>query len=187
MIQSDDNTVCLDCSSPLTSLMSEEETNKAEKTLKNTVSDLAEKTEEFYVSLRDKIMGYSCIGLIAIAIVLILLASHHLGKLEPNKITQIGEFVMPDENYILTLPTERMNELSDAITCGLSAILTSAFSFLMLLLPRIMWLLDTWQYRVFHGWDTTPSYFAILSRKIITYTAYGIGIIALIYGWILFL
>ena len=185
MIQSDDNTVCLDCSSPLGSPMEEAENKKADVAIKKQVDDMVERSDEFYVPLRDKIMGYACIFFSVIAIVLILLANHQYNKLEPDKVTQIGDFTLPDE-VLLTLPTQRMNQLSDAQACGLITIITAVFSCLMLLLPRLMWLLDTWKYRAFHGWDTPPSRLAMLSRKISAYIAWAISTVSLIYGWILF-
>ena len=185
MIQSDDNTVCLDCSSPLGSSMEEEENQKAEQTLKAQIDDMVERSDEFYVPLRDKVMGYACIFFSVVALVLILLASHQYNKLEPDRITQMGEFILPDE-VVITLPTKRMNQLSDAMGCGWITIITAIFSCLMLLLPRLMWLWDTWKYRAFHGWDTPPSHFAMLSRKISAYIAWAISVVSLIYGWILF-
>ena len=185
MIQSDDNTVCLDCSSPLGSSMEEAENRKAEGELKKQVDDLVERSDEFYVPLRDKVMGYACIFFSVVAIVLILLANHQYNKLEPSRVTQMGEFILPDE-VVITLPTQRMNQLSDAQTCGLITIITAVFSCLMLLLPRFMWLWDTWKYRAFHGWDTPPSRLAMLSRKISAYIAWAISVVSLIYGWILF-
>ena len=185
MIQSDDNTVCLDCSSPLGSPMEEAENKKADVAIKKQVDDMVERSDEFYVPLRDKIMGYACIFFSVIAIVLILLANHQYNKLEPDKVTQIGDFTLPDE-VLLTLPTQRMNQLSDAQACGLITIITAVFSCLMLLLPRLMWLLDTWKYRAFHGWDTPPSHLAMLSRRVSAYIAWAISTISLIYGWILF-
>ena len=185
MIQSDDNTVCLDCSSPLGSSMEEEENQKAEQTLKAQIDDMVERSDEFYVPLCDKVMGYACIFFSVVALVLILLASHQYNKLEPDLITQIGDFTLPNEVQI-TIPTKRMDQLSDAMICGLIAIIAAVFSSLMLLLPRLMWLWDTWKYRAFHGWDTPPSHLAMLSRKISAYIAWAISIASLIYGWILF-
>lgn len=185
MIQSDDNTVCLDCSSPLGTPMSEAENAEAEIALKKQVDDITEKSDEFYVPLRDKIMGYSCIAFIVIAIVLISLANHQHGKLEPGKVTQVGSFVLPDE-VNLTLPTKRMNELSDAIGCGWITILTSFLACMGLLFPRMMWFLETWKYRVHYGWDTPASHYVMLSRRISAYILFGIGSISLIYGWLLF-
>ena len=184
-VQSDDNMICMDCSSPLGFSMSEQENEAAESAIKEKVDAMAEHADEFYVSLRDKVMGYACIFFSVVALVLILLASHQYNKLEPDRVTQMGEFILPDE-VVLTLPTERMNQLSDAMTCGLITIITAVFSCLMLLLPRLMWLWDTWKYRAFHGWDTPPSHFAMLSRKISAYIAWAISVGSLIYGWILF-
>ena len=184
-VQSDDNMICMDCSSPLGSSMSESENKAAESAIKEKVDAMAEHADEFYVSLRDKMMGYACIFFSVVALVLILLASHQYNKLEPSRVTQMGEFILPDE-VVITLPTKRMNQLSDAMTCGLITIITAVFSCLMLLLPRLMWLLDTWKYRAFHGWDTPPSHLAMLSRRVSAYIAWAISAISLIYGWILF-
>ena len=185
MIQSDDNTVCLDCSSPLGSPMEEDENRKAEETLKNQVDDIAEKSDEFYVPLRDKIMGYSCIFFIAIAILLIGLSYTQLGTLEEQRITQFDGIILPDA-FTLTIPTERMNQLSDAMGCGWITILTSFLACMGLMFPRLMWFLETWKYRVHYGWDTPASHFVMRSRKISAYILFGISIISLIYGWILF-
>ena len=184
-VQSDDNMICMDCSSPLGSSMSESENKAAESAIKEKVDAMAEHADEFYVSLRDKMMGYACIFFSVVALVLILLASHQYNKLEPDLITQIGDFTLPNEVQI-TIPTKRMDQLSDAMICGLIAIIAAVFSSLMLLLPRLMWLWDTWKYRAFHGWDTPPSHLAMLSRKISAYIAWAISIASLIYGWILF-
>ena len=184
-VQSDDNMICMDCSSPLGSSMSEQENEAAESAIKEKVDTMAEHSDEFYVSLRDKVMGYACIFFSVVALVLILLASHQYNKLEPSRVTQMGEFILPDE-VVITLPTKRMNQLSDAMGCGWITIITAIFSCLMLLLPRLMWLWDTWKYRAFHGWDTPPSHFAMLSRKISAYIAWAISVVSLIYGWILF-
>ena len=184
-VQSDDNMICMDCSSPLGSSMSEQENEAAESAIKEKVDAMAEHADEFYVSLRDKMMGYACIFFSVVALVLILLASHQYNKLEPDRVTQMGEFILPDE-VVITLPTKRMNQLSDAMGCGWITIITAIFSCLMLLLPRLMWLWDTWKYRAFHGWDTPPSHFAMLSRKISAYIAWAISVVSLIYGWILF-
>ena len=184
-VQSDDNMICMDCSSPLGSSMSEQENEAAESAIKEKVDAMAEHADEFYVSLRDKVMGYACIFFSVVALVLILLAIHQYNKLEPDLVTQIGDFTLPNEVQI-TIPTKRMDQLSDAMICGLIAIIAAVFSSLMLLLPRLMWLWDTWKYRAFHGWDTPPSHLAMLSRKISAYIAWAISIASLIYGWILF-
>ena len=186
MIQSDDNTVCLDCSSPLGTPLAEAENEEAEAAIKNKVNEISEKTDEFYVSLRDKIVGYSCIFLAAIAILLITLANNQYGKLEPGRITQIGDVVLPEAAQF-TLPTERMNQLNDAMGCGLLAILFAVLSALALLLPRMMWLLETWKYRAHYGWDTPALPHIMKVRKIGAYICYGISVFFIIYGWRLFL
>ena len=184
-VQSDDNMICMDCSSPLGSSMSESENKAAESAIKEKVDAMAEHADEFYVSLRDKMMGYACIFFSVVALVLILLASHQYNKLEPDRITQMGEFILPDE-VVITLPTKRMNQLSDAMGCGWISILFAILSSLALLLPRMMWLFETWKYRAHYGWDTPALPHVMMARKISAYIAWAISVVSLIYGWILF-
>ena len=186
MIQSDDNTVCLDCSSPLGSSLTETENQMAEDALKSKVHDLAEKTDEFYVPRHAKIMGYSCFLLIVIAVLLIAFAYTELGTLEAQRITEMNGVTLPD-SFDLTIPTERMTQLSDAMACGWIAILTSAISVAFLLFPRLMWLLQTWKFRIFLDWETPASRFIMISRRISAYILYACSVFFLIYGWLLYL
>ena len=188
MIQSNDNTVCLDCNSPLVSFLSEDENKQAEATLKKQVDNLADKTDEFYVSLRDRILGYTCFGFIVLALVLIGMAYHQYQQLTPQEVSQITindntvTFPIAFEN-----PTPRMKQLRDIMDLGWLCILISAMTCPLLLAPRFVWWLRTWKYRFYHGWDTPPSYYDTVSRKIISYITFGLAALAQIYGWILFL
>lgn len=65
-LQNDDRSVCLDCGSVLGRPMSESEEAAAEEALGDKLEAMAERTEDFFVPLRDKIMGVVCIiGIIA--------------------------------------------------------------------------------------------------------------------------
>ena len=188
MVQSDDNTVCLDCSSPLGPSMSEGENKVAEASIKDKVNDMAERTDEFYISLRDKIMGYACIGFIVVALVLIALAYHQYQQLNPNEVSQItinDHTVTPPNGF--DVPTPRMYQLKDVMNLGWICILVSAFTCPLFLAPRFVWWLKTWKYRFYHGWETPPSYYDTVSRKIVAGISFVISAIALIYGWILLL
>ena len=188
MVQSDDNTVCLDCSSPLGPSMSEGENKVAEASIKDKVNDMAERTDEFYISLRDKIMGYVCIGFIVVALVLLALAYHQYQQLNPNEVSQI---TINDHTVTLPngfdVPTPRMYQLKDVMNLGWICILVSALTCPLLLAPRFVWWLKTWKYRFYHGWETPPSYYDTVSRKIVAGISFVISAIALIYGWILLL
>ncbi len=188
IIQSDDNTICPDCSSPLVSLLSEEENEQAEIALKKRVDDMTERTDEFYVSLRDRIMGYTCLGFIVVALVLIALAYHQYRQLSPEEVSQI---TINDQTvtfpYEFEVPTPRMNQLKDVMNLGWICILLSAMTCPLFLTPRFVWWVTTWKYRVYHGWETPPSYYDTVSRKIVAGISFALGAGSLIYGWILFL
>ena len=64
-LQSDEKTTCLDCGTLLGRPMTEEEEEAADELLDDRLDDLSERMQDFYVPLRDKIMGViSIIGII---------------------------------------------------------------------------------------------------------------------------
>ena len=188
-IQSDDQTVCLDCSVPLGNSMTDAEENAADAVFEKKLNNMAEQTDDFYVPRHDKIMGYACILLIVASIVLMTLAHQAQRTISETLVSEITindhTVALPD-GVAFSVPSQRETQLNEAKGLGLICILASAFACPMLLIPRIMWFLDTLGYRIFHGWDTPRSYYAKVSRKIGTYIIFGIALIALSYGWLLY-
>ena len=56
-IQNDSRHHCIDCGEKLGKPLSEAEVLEIEERLDNTLDDMSDRTEDFYVPLRDKIMG----------------------------------------------------------------------------------------------------------------------------------
>ena len=192
-IQSDTRSVCLDCGAALGKPMSEAEASRIEAALDDKLENMSDRTDDFYVPFRDKLMGVLCIFGIAAAILLIVLAGaakEKLGDVIPDGVTVIVgsnfEGVLTDEAEIDVDSIRRMNALDDAMRYAIIAIICLAVACPMLLFPKFMWFLDTLKYRMFYGWDTTPSDFALYLRKIVTYIAYGGGMLSVIYGWFLY-
>ena len=157
-LQSDDRSVCLDCGTLLGRPMTEAEEAAEEDVLDDRLEAMAERTEDFYVPLRDKIMGIICIIGIVAAFVLMGIAGGE--KAEPTEELFLGAIV---------------------------SIIFLAFACPMLLFPRFVWNLSTWRYRYFYDWDTTPSENALIFRKLATYLLFAMGIIALFVSWFCYL
>ncbi len=154
-LQSDDRSVCLDCGSVLGRPMTDAEEEAAEEALDDKLETMAERTEDFYVPLRDKIMGVICIIGIIAAFVLMGIAGG-----------------------------EKADNTAIAALCSIISLIGALP---LLLFPRLVWKISTFRYRFFYEWDTTPSAFALISRKIFAYALFAIGIIALIGGWCYYL
>ena len=83
-VQSDSRNVCLDCGTLLGRAMTKEETAAHEDALDERLSDLSDRTEDFYVPLRDKVIGIIALAGIIAAIVLLVLATTEKNRLSAD-------------------------------------------------------------------------------------------------------
>ncbi|MBE6598784.1 MAG: hypothetical protein E7638_05030 [Ruminococcaceae bacterium] len=192
-LQNDDRTVCIDCGTLLGRPMTAEEEAAEEASIDSKLDDMAERTEDFYVPIRDKVMGILCILGIIAAFVLINLTGTAKDAIKDsipdNVMVSTGNgavVIMSDGVGNYEYPSRRMGELNDAALFGLLGIITHLAACPMLLVPRFMWFLDTLKYRIFYEWDTTPSDFALFVRKAVTYMMFAVGIICIMYGYSLY-
>lgn len=203
-LQNDDRSVCLDCGTILGRPLTEAEEAAAEEALDDKLEAMAERTEDFYVPLRDKIMGVLCIIGIIAAFVLMGIAGGEKAELkkELNATSPlVGEIIaghyVTEEGYSYTnhsnglgahvSHTRQIEKLNNVSLAGLCSIVFLITACPLLLFPRLMWKISTIRYRFFYDWDTTPSDFALISRKIIAYSTFAIGMMTLIGGWIYYL
>jgi hypothetical protein len=161
--------------------------------------------QDFYVPLRDKIMGViSIIGIIA-AFVLLGIAGGEKAVLnsahDNTSIWDRGQITVDhyttNDGYSYTsitnlpvpnvLRSPRVKRLEQASASALIGIIALIGAFPSLLFPRLMWRLGTFKYRFFYDWDPSPSEFGIVITKVLTYFLFGIGVPAVLYGWYLYL
>ena len=188
--QNDDNSTCIDCGAVLGKALSEAEEAEINENLDDKLEGMSERTEDFYVPLRDKIMGVlSAIGIIAAIILLVLVGRENdriNAEIPDGVIVDRGSgftTVLSDGEGDYTYPTALKRKLDRV---GLSALISLICLFAalpMLTLPKFMWFIDTLRYRIFYNWDTTPSYFVLVMRKAVTYISFAVGVIGVIYGY----
>ena len=193
-LQSDGRSTCIDCGTALGRPLSEADEELAEALLNDKLDSMAERADDFYVPIRDKIMGVLCIIGIIAAIILINLCGMEKRQIENNipdgvSVTQSGGAIItmsggsaPD--YVF--PSARSNTLDQAQMFAIFSIVGFIGAGPMLFFPKFMWLLDTLKYRLFYNWDTTPSYFALVMRKAATYILFAIGTCSILYAYWLF-
>ncbi len=193
-LQSDDRTTCIDCNAHLGKPLSDAEAEATEAALDDKLESMAERTEDFYVPLRDKIMGVLCILGIVTAVVVICLTGLEKGKIDQsipdNVMVTVGNgatVIMTDGTSDYNYPTKRVGELKDVILAAVCTLIALGTACPMLLAPRLMWRLDTLKYRLFYDWDTTPSDFAITIRKAATYLLFGIGMVSVLCAYFFYL
>ena len=121
-IQSDDQTVCLDCSVPLGNSMTDAEENAADAVFEKKLNNMAEQTDDFYVPRHDKIMGYACILLIVASIVLMTLAHQAQRTISETLVSEITindhTVALPD-GVAFSVPSQRETQLNEANGLGI--------------------------------------------------------------------
>lgn len=201
-LQRDDRTTCVDCGSVLGKPMTDAEEETLHSALDDALDGMAERAQDFYVSLPEKIMGILCI--IGAAAVLILLNLVGVEKTSLEK--QIPEQMMVTYtgNVIITataidpetgelsdveLPQRfysRRSELNNAGTTAFLGLVACIAAAPMLLVPRFVWFIDTLKYRLWYGWDPSPTYFATVMRKIVAHVFFAVGMIGVFYSYFLY-
>ena len=193
-IQNDNRHHCVDCGEKLGKPLSKSEALEIEEQLDNALDDMSDRTEDFYVPLRDKIMAViSVLGIIA-AIILLILVGRANNQIEASipdgVIVDRGAgytTIISDGEVDYQYPSAYKERVDSAGISGLIALFCFAAAIPMLTIPKVMWFMTTLRYRIFFNWDTTPSDFALFIGKAITYILFASGIIGVLYGyWIFF-
>lgn len=193
-LQNDDNNTCIDCGTVLGKALTEKEAAEIDERLNDALEGMSERTEDFYVPLRDKIMGVlAAIGIIAAIILLVLVGRENdriNAEIPDGVIVDRGSgftTILSDGEVDYSYPSALKRRLDNVGMSALISLFCFAVALPMLIVPKFMWFIDTLRYRMFYNWDTTPSYFALVVRKVITYIFFVVGIIGVIYGYWQFL
>lgn len=196
-LQSDEKTICLDCGTLLGRSMTAEEEKEAETVLDEKLTHMSERMEDFYVPLRNKVMGILCIVGVIAACVLLGLCIHAKDAIQAdipinvsiahNGLSAIHFVTGEGYTYDYIYPSQRIDTLNRASGYGILGIVSLLFAFFYLLFPRLMWNIGTIKYRIFRNWDTTPSDTALVGFKVMSYILFGVGIGVVLWGWVLYL
>lgn len=201
-VQNDERTTCVDCGAMLGRPMTEAEEEQSEAELDDRLDGMAERTQDFYVSLPEKIMGILCILGVIAAVMMLNLVGAEKPKLEElvpehmmithsgfGTVTAMGFDPGTGEFYEEEIPDyyyTRRRELNNAAQAGLCGLIASAMAVPMLLVPRFIWWLDTLKFRLWYDWEPSPTYFSTMVRKILSYLLSAVGIGGVIYSYFLY-
>ena len=91
--------------------------------------------------------------------------------------------ILSDGEVDYTYPSALKRRLDNVGMSAFISLFCFAVALPMLIVPKFMWFIDTLRYRMFYNWDTTPSYFALVVRKAVTYLLFAVGMIGILYGY----
>ena len=180
-VQNDERTTCIDCGAVLGSPLDEISAENAEAELNGRLDNLSEKTEDFYVSASDRILGIISIVLAVVLIVILNVANVPKSALR-DEYASTENYNILTPSYMLSaeeqIALDRIGELNKTAETALIGIISLIFAAPVFLFPKIVWYIDTLRYRLwFSDCDLHPSFLALFMYKILKYLLFTAGVI----------
>jgi len=189
-VQNDDRSVCIDCGSVLGKSVSDEEEHNYNENLSEYIDDKSERTEDFYVSRSDKVIGILCIIIAVVCIFIMNTAGVRLKQIKSEPlgyaVDDISITIINSNLTMVSRPesvTKGIELLENAQVSACIAFFTALATFPMFLFPRLIWTLDNLKYTLrFRNFDMEPSDFSLSMHKFMKYLGFAVVIIAFIYA-----
>lgn len=193
-VQGDSRSTCIDCGSILDSAVGEGEKADIEADFEDTLDDMANRTEDFYVSRVERIFGIICIVVAVAGLVILNFANVRKAEIE-NELREYSVVLSNgvvfdsvwdlanDEAYELYNVRSLMDKVA---TLGLIGFFSCVGAALLFLTPRFVWNVGSLKYRLRFDSEPTPSYFSIISRKIEMYVFFASGVMCVIFGYLIY-
>lgn len=192
--QSDDRSTCIDCGAVLGKPLTEAEEREVNEDISDALYDMSERTQEFYVSPAERVLGILCIVLSVMMAILLNVYSVQKNALEQelpeNFIGSITGGTINGERIIITgegtgiisdayasAALDNMEHMDHAMTYCLIALVCLISAALLFLVPKVMWFLDTLRYRLWFDGDPSPSDYYLVTTKILKYVIFFIGVL----------
>lgn len=185
--QSDDRSVCLDCGAMLGKPLSESEERELNEELSDALHGMSERTEDFYVSPLDRVLGIVSVVLAAAMVILLSYCGSRLSALDnalPEGTVRQGEYfaVFNPSNDSWGMTNVHPNAgaiqaYEKPVFYALIALVCLILSALDLLIPKIMWFFETLRYRLWFDADPSPSDFYLITTKIFKYGIFFVGVL----------
>ena len=185
--QSDDRSTCLDCGAILGRPLSESEERELNEDISDTLTGMSERTEDFYVSPLDRVLGIAAIVLAVAMVILLNVYSVQKNNLKsdlPSGTVISGDMIITTDPVTGTVGMSNahpnrlsMEQLDRAMTHCLIALVCLSFSALEFLVPKVLWFLDTLRFRLWFSSDPSPSDWYLITAKIFNYVIFFVGVL----------
>jgi len=191
-VQSDDRIFCVDCGERLGRPMSKADEEAHDAALSDTLTGMAERTEDFYVNPAARVLGIiSIIAAFALAVMLPIL-DYRIDRIQADYLTQMGAVQLGENSFVVDRGGDSVAMVTGSMRAPAARALESVVSFaliglicfvmaaLFLLIPQVMWWLETLRYRLWFDADPSPSFYATAVYAVIKYGCFGLGCVMLI-------
>ena len=185
--QSDDRSTCLDCGAVLGKPLSESEERELNEDISDALYGMSERTEDFYVSPLDRVLGIVSIVLAAAMVILLSYCGSRLSALDnalPEGTVRQGEYFAvynpSNDSWGMTNVHPNAGAIQayeKPVVYALIALVCLIVSALELLIPKIMWFLGTLRYRLWFAGDHEPSDWYLITTKIFKYGIFAVGVL----------
>lgn len=190
-VQNDDRSVCIDCGSVLGKSVSDEEEHNYNENLSEYIDDKSERTEDFYVSRLDKIIGILCIIIGLTCIFVMNNAGVRLKEIESDiqayAVDDISSVIITANGVTTVLKPDSVSDdkkmLEYAYTSAGISLLFAVMSCLEFLCPKLIWKIESLKYTLWYrNFDDAPSDFAMIMHKFSKKAGFVIVIISFTYA-----
>ncbi len=190
-VQSDGRNVCIDCGALLGESVSEAEKARTEAELSDKIDTMGDRMEDFHVPAYERVLGIVSIVLAVLMLVSAWISGARLGEIRQERFVSVGriddgsgveDFLWIDEIIEADAATVAAIRVSESLERALLYGLIGAFCFgvaaALFLIPKLVWRLSTLRYRLWFDMDTSPSAFALGVYKVLKYTFFVLGCLA---------
>ena len=191
-VQSDDRIFCLDCGERLGRPMGEAEAAAHEATLSDTLTDMAERTEDFHVTPTARVLGIISILCAVVLAVMLPILDYRIDRIQADYLRQMGAVQVGENGFVVdrggdsvamvtgSMRSPDAKALESVVWFALIGLFCFVSAALFLLVPRVMWWFETLRYRLWFDADPSPSFFATAVYAVIKYGCFGLGCVMLI-------
>ncbi len=185
--QSDDRSTCLDCGAILGKPLSDAEERELNEDIADALTGMSERTEDFYVSPLDRVLGIVSIVLAVAMVILLSYCGSRLSALDnalPEGTVRQGEYFAvfnpSNDSWGMTNVhpyAGAIQSYEKPVFYALIALVCLILSALEFLVPKIMWFLGTLRYRLWFAGDHEPSDWYLIMTKIFKYGNFAVGVL----------
>ncbi len=183
--QSDDRNTCIDCGNVLGRPLTAEEEENLNDAISDTLTDMSDRTEDFYVSPAERVLGILCIVLAVGMLILLNICNVQKAALEselPDG-TVFGELILTTDPVTGNVTASNVNpnhhkidELDRTALYCLIAFIFHVSAGLCFLFPKAIWILETLRFRLWIDIDPSPSDYYLIVIKVFRYGFFVIGV-----------
>lgn len=185
-LQSDERTLCIDCGALLGDAMNAAEEKQAQDTLSDTLTGMADRTEPFHVTPRDRLLGIVSFAAAAVLLLAVTVLASFVKSAREDMpqgvlvesgdglVTVIGSGEEGDvaEAERILRETEQLENTALIAVPAIALLINAAVMFLF---PKFSWRIGSFRHRLYSADPDVPSETYLAFEKIIRHASFLLG------------